>query len=117
AEVVPADDAADLLAAAERVLAGADGNYRVSVADVLGEAGDWPTCRRLLAEMTAIHHHPGLNYVLTWSDGMRLDPMRCPSWLTEGWFARAGEPRAGEPRMGQPRTGQPRTGQPRTEEH
>jgi hypothetical protein len=88
--VVPADDASDLRTAAERLLSGP--GDRVSVADLLGEAGDWPTCRRLLAEMTAIHHHPDLRYELIWSDGLRLDPERSPSWTTEGWFARTGEP-------------------------
>jgi hypothetical protein len=88
------------------LLAGPDRNDRVSVADLLAAAGDWPTCRRLLAEMTAIHHHPDLNFALTWSDGIRLDPECCPSWLTEGWFARTGEPRTGEPRTGEPRTGE-----------
>jgi hypothetical protein len=101
AEVVPADDAAELLAAAERLLAGANGNDRVSVADLLAAAGDWPTCRRLLAEMTAIHHHPDLNFALTWSDGIRLDPECCPSWLTEGWFARTGKLKVGKPRTGE----------------
>src|SRR5579875_2236007 len=104
---VPADDAADLASAAERLLAahgsgpddetGADG-HRVSVAAVLREAGDWPTSRRLLAEMTAIHHHPDLRYELTWSDGLRIDPGHSPSWTTEGWFART-DPGTGEPRM------------------
>jgi hypothetical protein len=87
-EIVPADDAGELAAAAQRLLGG---GVRVSVADLLGEAGDWLTCRRLLAEMTAIHHHPDLGYELTWDDGLRIDPQRCPSWTTEGWFARTGE--------------------------
>jgi hypothetical protein len=87
-DIVPADDAADLAAAAERMLGG---NGRVSVADVLGEAGDWPTSQRLLAEMTAIHHHPDLRFELTWADGLRVDPDRAPSWASEGWLTRTGE--------------------------
>jgi hypothetical protein len=97
AGIVPADDAADLRSSAERLLAAAEASRdnsedpdgeRVSVADVLSGAGDWATCRRLLAEMTAIHHHPDLGYELIWSDGLRVDPERSPSWTTEGWFAR-----------------------------
>jgi hypothetical protein len=85
--VVPPDDAAELAAAAERILGG---NQRVSVADVLDEAGDWPTGRRMLAEMTAIHHHPALACQITWADGVRIDPQACPAWTTEGWFTRQG---------------------------
>jgi hypothetical protein len=85
--VVPPDDAAELAAAAERILGGGE---QVSVADVLAEAGDWPTGRRLLAEMTAIHHHPALACQITWADGVRIDPQACPAWTTEGWFARTG---------------------------
>jgi hypothetical protein len=83
ADLVPADDVAELMAAAQRLLGGSE---RVSVADLLGEAGDWPTCRRLLSEMVAIHHHPGLSFEVTWADGLRLDPRSCPSWTSEGWF-------------------------------
>jgi hypothetical protein len=83
ADLVPADEEAGLMAAAQRLLGGGD---RVSVAGLLAEAGDWPTCRRLLSEMVAIHHHPGLNFEVTWTDGLRLDPRSCPSWTSEGWF-------------------------------
>lgn len=83
ADLVPADDVAELMAAAQRLLGGSE---RVSVAGLLAEAGDWPTCRRLLSEMAAIHHHPGLNFEVTWADGLRLDPRSCPSWTSEGWF-------------------------------
>jgi hypothetical protein len=82
-DLVPADDTAELLAAAQRLLAGSD---RVSVPALLAEAGDWPTCRRLLSEMVAIHHHPALHFALTWADGLRIDPASCPSWTSEGWF-------------------------------
>ena len=82
-ELVPADDVAELRAAAQRLLGCSE---RVSVADLLAEAGDWPTGRRLLAEMVAIHHHPGLNFEVAWADGLRLDPRSCPSWTSEGWF-------------------------------
>ena len=92
-DMVPADDAAELAAAAERMLGG---NGRVSVPDVLAEAGDWPTSQRLLAEMTAIHHHPDLGFELTWADGLRIDPDRAPSWAAEGWLTRTWENTAGE---------------------
>jgi hypothetical protein len=85
ADLGPADDCGELLATAERLLAS---RAQVSVADLLEEADDWPTCRRLLAQMTAIHHHPELAFELIWDDGLRIDPRSCPSWVSEGWFRR-----------------------------
>ncbi|HEY3957592.1 MAG TPA: hypothetical protein VGM53_29850 [Streptosporangiaceae bacterium] len=87
-DMVPADDKAELAAAAERMLGG---NGRVSVAEVLGEAGDWPTSQRLLAEMIAIHHHPDLGFELTWADGLRIGTGRAPAWASAGWLTRTGE--------------------------
>jgi hypothetical protein len=87
-DMVPADDKVELAAAAERMLGG---NGRVSVAEVLGEAGDWPTSQRLLAEMIAIHHHPDLGFELTWGDGLRIGTGRAPAWASEGWLTRTGE--------------------------
>jgi hypothetical protein len=85
ADLGPADDSGELLATAERLLAS---RTQVSVADLLEEADDWPTCRRVLAQMTAIHHHPELAFELIWDDGLRIDPRSCPSWVSEGWFRR-----------------------------
>ena len=56
---MPTDDAAELQAAAMRLLGDRDA---VSVAELLDEAGDWPTGRRLVAEMVAIHHHSDLGF-------------------------------------------------------
>jgi hypothetical protein len=84
----PADDAAELQAAAERLLG--DRNA-VSVAELLDEAGDWPTGRRLVAEMIAIHHHPELGFELHWRDGLRIDAESFPSWVSDGWFRRLAE--------------------------
>ena len=57
-DLMPVDDTAELRIAAERLM-GDRGS--VSVAELLDEAGDWPTGRRLVAEMIAIHHHPDLS--------------------------------------------------------
>ncbi len=89
----PADDSADLRATAERLLGS---HTRVSMADLLDEASDWPTCRRLLAEVTAIHHHPELEFELIWGDGLRIDPRSCPSWVSQGWFRRSVRAGTGE---------------------
>lgn len=86
---VPASAAArdreDLRAEAERALAGRDS---VGVVDVVDEAGDWVTARRVLAELTAAHLHDELDYELVWSDGMRIDPAAGTPWATEGTFRR-----------------------------
>jgi hypothetical protein len=84
-DLVPADDGAELRAAAERLLGERSG---VSVAELLDEAGDWPTGRRLVAEMIAIHHHPDLGFELRWGDGLRIDAQSFPSWVSDGWFGR-----------------------------
>lgn len=85
-DIVPADDAARLRDTAERLLSGADA---VDVASALDDTDDWPAARRLLAELTAIHHHPDLEYELTWSDGLRIDVDGSPSWVSDGTFRRA----------------------------
>jgi|BogFormECP12_OM2_1039638.scaffolds.fasta_scaffold01178_5 hypothetical protein len=84
-DLMPVDDTAELRIAAERLL-GDRGS--VSVAELLDEAGDWPTGRRLVAEMIAIHHHPDLSFELRWGDGLRIDPGSFPSWVSDGWFGR-----------------------------
>ena len=60
----------------------------VSVAELLDEAGDWPTGRRLVGQMIAIHHHQELGFELRWDDGLRIDPESFPSWVSAGWFGR-----------------------------
>ncbi|TDD72951.1 hypothetical protein E1262_00165 [Jiangella aurantiaca] len=84
-DVRPADDAASLRETAERLLGDGDA---VAVSDVLDDAGDWLAARRLLADLTAIHHHPDLAYELTWSDGLHVDPGGSPSWVSDGTFRR-----------------------------
>lgn len=79
------DDIEELRAIAERLLAGADS---VSMVEVLDDAGDWMSARRALAEVTAIHHHPDLDYELVWEDGLRIEVGTSPSWTSHGHFRR-----------------------------
>lgn len=81
------DDVEELRAIAERLLADSDS---VSVVDVLGSADDWMSARRVLAEVTAIHHHPDLDYELVWRDGVRIEVAASPSWASHGRFRRGG---------------------------
>jgi hypothetical protein len=80
-----ADDVEELRAIAERLLADSDS---VSVVDVLDDAGDWMSARRVLAEVTAVHHHPDLDYELVWQDGVRIEVVATPSWTSHGHFRR-----------------------------
>ena len=50
------------------------GGPSVDIVDVVDDAGDWITARRVLAELTAAHLHDELDYELVWADGMRIDP-------------------------------------------
>ncbi|ONI91739.1 hypothetical protein ALI22I_07685 [Saccharothrix sp. ALI-22-I] len=84
------DDVEDLRALAERLLAATD---PVSIVDVLDDAGDWLSARRVLAEVTAIHHHPDLDYELVWQDGVRIDVASSPSWTSHGHFRRGNRTR------------------------
>lgn len=81
-----ADDVEELRAIAERLLEDSDS---VSVVDVLGDADDWMSARRMLAEVTAINHHPDLDYELVWHDGLRIEVATSPSWMSYGRFRRA----------------------------
>ena len=63
-ESAAATDREDLRAEAERVLAG---RASVSIVEVVDDAGDWVTARRVLAELTAAHLHDELDYELVWS--------------------------------------------------
>lgn len=83
-----ADDVVELRAIAERLLADSDS---VSIVDVLDDAGDWISARRVLAEVTAIHHHPDLDYELVWRDGVRIDIAISPSWTSHGHFRRSNQ--------------------------
>jgi hypothetical protein len=47
----------------------------------------------VLAELTAVHHHPDLDYELVWEDGVRIELAASPSWTSHGWFRRGGEAR------------------------
>jgi hypothetical protein len=84
-ESAAATDREDLRAEAERILAGRDS---VNIVDVVDNAGDWITARRVLAELTAAHLHDELDYELVWADGMRIDPSAGTPWATEGSFRR-----------------------------
>jgi hypothetical protein len=84
-ESAAATDREDLRAEAERILAGRDS---VSIVEVVDDAGDWVTARRVLAELTAAHLHDELDYELVWGDGMRIDPSAGTPWATEGSFRR-----------------------------
>ncbi|TDO30176.1 hypothetical protein EV643_1407 [Kribbella sp. VKM Ac-2527] len=84
-ESAAATDREDLRAEAERVLAGRES---VSIVEVVDDAGDWITARRILAELTAAHLHDELDYELVWSDGMRIDSSSGTPWATEGTFRR-----------------------------
>lgn len=81
------DDADELRGIAERILAGADS---VNIVDVLRDASDWLAARRVLAGLTAIHHHLDLAYEIVWSDGLRIDVEATPSWVSHGQFRRSG---------------------------
>lgn len=68
------------------------GRVEAPVSAILDAAGDWPGARRVLADLTAAHHHPDLPYELAWADGLRVDPAAGVSWVSEGTFRRSGPP-------------------------
>lgn len=68
---------------AESLLGDAD---RVALADAIG--ADWPSARRLLADLTSIDLRPELPYRLTWTDRLTVDPDREPAWLSHGFLER-----------------------------
>ncbi|MEV6029719.1 hypothetical protein AB0L65_01145 [Nonomuraea sp. NPDC052116] len=68
---------------AESLLGGAP---QVALADVLGS--DWPSARRVLADLTTVDLRPELPYRLRWSDGISIDPDREPTWLSQGYLER-----------------------------
>lgn len=89
--VAPADDADHLRDLAERLLGD---TTSVPVTEVLDDSGDWPAARRVLADLTALHHHPDLPYELVWSDGLRIDVTASPSWTSHGSLVRVADAEA-----------------------
>ena len=91
AEVVAAvDDVAALRALADRLLDGAvDG---VPVPELLDAADGWPAARRVLAQLTAAHHHPDVDAELCWDDGLRVDATAGVAWVAGGVLRRAVRP-------------------------
>lgn len=87
------DDVEELRAVAEGLLAGTDS---VNIVQVLEDSGDWMSARRVLADVTAIHHHPDLGYELVWEDGLRIEVETSPSWASYGHFRRIDEVGGGE---------------------
>jgi len=77
------DDVAELRCAVERVLAG---RGEVEVTQLLTEVEDWAGGRRLLAMLTAAHHHPEVDAELVWSDGLRIEPRAAVPWASHGRF-------------------------------
>ena len=76
-----------LVEAVEGVLGGKD---EVSVPEVMRGAGGWMASRRVLADLTAAHHHPELPYELVWGDQLDIDHDNAPAWTTHGLFRRTG---------------------------
>ncbi len=88
ASAEPSDDHAALRVQAEAILGAAE---QVDLAPLLRGLGDWPSARRVLAELTACHQHPELPYELRWSDQLEVQP-GTPSWASAGTFRRLGHP-------------------------
>jgi len=80
----PADDVADLRDLVAGLLAGATGPDGVRVADVLDAGDGWPSARRLLARLTAAHHHPDVPAELVWDDSLRVDADAGVPWVAGG---------------------------------
>lgn len=87
-QVDPDTEAGLLEQRANELLAGRD---VVTVAQLLVEADDWPSGRRVLSTLTAIQLRQELPYLLTWGDGLRVDVTSTRTWVTDGWFSRVGE--------------------------
>ena len=64
------------------------GRSAAQISEVLAEAGDWPSARRVFADLSAAHLHPELPYRIVWSDALTPQPDGSPSWLPEGTFER-----------------------------
>ena len=75
------DDAPDLRDLVAGLLAGRD---EVTLDDLLGAGDGWPAGRRLLARLTAAHHHPDVDVELVWGDGLHVDPGAPVPWVSAG---------------------------------
>ncbi len=84
-DAAPDAEALRLAAVAEELLGE---RPDVGLTEMLDEIGDWFGGRRLLADLTAIHHHDALDYELRWDDELRISVGVGLSWVTEGRFAR-----------------------------
>jgi len=65
---------------------GPDGSR--DVAALLRAAPDWPSARRILAQLTAAHHDPALPYTLSWEEGLDVAVDGSPAWVSRGQFRR-----------------------------
>ncbi|HUR06182.1 MAG TPA: hypothetical protein VM347_26785, partial [Nonomuraea sp.] len=59
---------------------------RVALAGVL--RSDWPSARRLLADLTTVDLRPELPYRLVWADDLTISPGEEPAWLSHGFLER-----------------------------
>ncbi len=80
----PIDDTQDLRTQAEQLLGA---GVSIPVHETLRSLGDWRTARRVLAELTACHHHPDLPYELLWTDHLDISD-QTPTWVSAGTFQR-----------------------------
>jgi hypothetical protein len=85
----PADDVADLRALTDGLLAGAG---PVTVAGLLDAGDDWAAARRVLARLTAAHHHPDVDAELVWDDSLRVDAAAAVPWIAGGVLRRPAPP-------------------------
>lgn len=61
------------------------------MAALLRAAPDWPSARRILAQLTAAHHDPALPYALSWEEGLNVAVDGSPAWVTRGQFRRTAD--------------------------
>ncbi|HEY6794570.1 MAG TPA: hypothetical protein VI248_07795, partial [Kineosporiaceae bacterium] len=81
----PADDVAELRTLADDLLSGPGA---VPVAELLDAPDGWTAARRVLARLTAAHHHPDVDAELAWDDGLRVDPTAGVPWVSGGVLRR-----------------------------
>ena len=84
-----ADDADELRRLVDRLLAD---RADLPVLDLLDDVDDWPAGRRLLARLTAVHHHPDVPAELVWADGLRIDVDAPVPWASHGVLRRTDGP-------------------------
>lgn len=83
----PADDVEDLRALADLLLGD---RGEATVLDLLDDVDDWAAGRRLLARLTAAHHHPDVAAELIWADPLRIDVSAPVPWVSHGVLRRPG---------------------------